>query len=238
MTRVALTQSAGKLADLEALLRSRGFAVERSPLIATKPLLDASTKARAAELLDCAWLLFTSPAGVAAWGELGLGFGGSGFGGSGFGGRRLGAVGQKTASALTKLGARAALLGEPPSAAGLTEAFLQHPQASSVVGLPRGDRALSVLEDELVRHGFETRSAVVYRTVPLSWSGGQPDVVVLSSPSAAEALPAEVAKAAKLIALGPSTGRVLAEYGYPYAQAARPEAAAVLAAIEQRAEGF
>ena len=220
--RVVLTQSAGKLVDLETLLKKRGYEVERSPLISTAPLLSKEVKARASQLLSCAWLLFTSPSGVEAWGDLDLGFANA----------QLGAVGAKTALALEKLGASVSLLGEPPSARGLAESFLQHPKAAAPVGLPRGDRAMSLLEDELTKHGFETRATVIYQTLPLSWQGGSADVIILASPSAVEALPREAARNAKLVALGPSTGAALAELGLTFVQARRPEAGAVLKAIE------
>ena len=221
--RVVLTQSAGKLQDLENLLRARGYEVERSPLISTQSLISDEVRTRASQLLACNWLLFTSPAGAEAWGKLGLGFAEA----------KLGAVGQKTARALETLGASVDLLGEPASARGLLEAFLQHPKASAPVGLPRGDRALSLLEDELGKHGFETRACVIYQTIPLSWRVANADVIVLASPSAVEALPQEAAKAAKLVALGPSTGAALEDMGWAYTQAQSPEATAVLKAIEK-----
>ena len=220
--RVALTQSPGKLAGLEAGLLGRGFEVVRSPLIKTEPLLTEAVRKRAEDLLACPWLLFTSPSGVEAWGALELGFSGA----------RLGAVGAKTAAALEGLGGSVSLVGEPQTSFGLAEAFLQNANAAAPVGLPRGDRALPTLQDALEKNGLETRPLVVYRTVTCGFTVDDMDVVVLSSPSAVEALPRTVGARAKLVALGPSTGAAIAEYGWSYVQAERPDADAVIEALE------
>ena len=220
--RVALTQSAGKLRGLEQALHKRGFEVVRSPLIKTETILADEVRARAKKLLDCPWLLFTSPSGVEAWGALKLPFDQS----------HIGTVGQKTAAAVEQLGGEMSLIGEPQNAAGLAEAFLQSSSAASPVGLPRGDRALPTLQDELEAGGFETRPVVVYRTLQLGWTAGEVNIVVLSSPSAVEALPQRVGKTAKLIALGPSTGAAISEYGWSYVQAESPAVEAILMALE------
>ena len=220
--KVALTQSPGKLAGLEAGLLERGFEVVRSPLIKTEPLLTEAVRKRAEDLLACPWLLFTSPSGVEAWGALELGFGRA----------RLGAVGAKTAAALESLGGTVSLVGEPQTSLGLAEAFLQSACARAPVGLPRGDRALPTLQDALEKNGLETRPLVVYRTVTNAFSADDVDVVVLSSPSAVEALPRGVGARAVLVALGPSTGAAIEEYGWSYVQAERPDADAVIDALE------
>ena len=220
--RVALTQSPGKLVGLEAGLLERGFEVVRSPLIKTVPLLTQTVRERAEALLGCPWLLFTSPSGVEAWGALELGFGRA----------RLGAVGAKTAAALESLGGTVSLVGDPQTSFGLAEAFLQSATAAAPVGLPRGDRALPTLQDELEKNGLETRPLVVYRTVTCGFTVDDVDVVVLSSPSAVEALPRIVGARAVLVALGPSTGAAIEEYGWAYVQADRPDVDAVLIALE------
>ena len=220
--RVALTQSEGKLVGLDEALRARGFEVVRSPLIKTEPILTDEVRRRAQALLDCPWLLFTSPSGVEAWGALELPFDRN----------YSGTVGQKTAAAVERLGGKVALVGEPQNAAGLAEAFLQMSNAAAPVGLPRGDRALPTLQIELENNGFETCPLVVYRTSQLSWTADEVDVVVLSSPSAVEALPSEVGKTARLIALGPSTGAAIVEVGWSYVQAESPDVEAILKGLE------
>ena len=220
--RVALTQSPGKLVGLETGLLERGFEVVRSPLIKTEPISTETVRAKAVALLTCPWLLFTSPSGVAAWGALGVGFGTV----------RLGAVGAKTKAVLEHSGGTVQLIGEPQTSLGLAEAFLQSPTAAAPVGLPRGDRALPTLQDTLEKNGLETRPLVVYRTVARAFTTDDVDAVILSSPSAVEALPSEVGACAKLVALGPSTGAAIAEVGWKYVQAERPDADAVLKALE------
>ena len=212
----------GKLQGLETSLSERGFEVVRSPLVTTEPLLTDEVRARAQALLTYPWLLFTSPSGVEAWGALELPFDQN----------RIGTVGQKTAAAVEQSRGKVSLIGEPQSAVGLAEAFLQSSSAASPVGLPRGDRALPTLQDELEANGFETRPLTVYRTLPLKWTANEVDVVVLSSPSAAEALPRRVGQNAKLIALGPSTGAAISEYGWSYVQAASPDIEAILTILE------
>ena len=66
--RVALTQSEGRLGGLERALQERGFDVLRVPLIQTEPLLTPAVREAARALIGLPWLLFTSPAGVEAWG--------------------------------------------------------------------------------------------------------------------------------------------------------------------------
>ncbi|HEX7021386.1 MAG TPA: uroporphyrinogen-III synthase, partial [Trueperaceae bacterium] len=167
-------------------------------------------------------LLFPSPAAVAAWAALGLRWDGA----------HIGAVGTKTATALAEQGAVVTLVGEPQTAAGLAAAFVRHPAAAGPVGLPRGDRALPDLPDELRHAGYEVRPAVVYSSRTLPWQGGDVEAVVLASPSAVAALPATIGKRAKLVALGPTTARAVTEAGWSCIRARTPEAPAVVAAIE------
>ena len=220
--RVALTQSEGKLVGLEEGLLERGYEVVRQPLIETTPLLSEDVKGRARKLLECPWLLFTSPSAVEAWNALGLPFTQN----------LIGAVGQKTAAAIEARGGSVHLVGEPQTSAGLADAFLQSAKAAGPVGLPRGNRALPTLQDTLETNGFETYPLVIYQTVEQLWNANDVDVVVLSSPSAVEALPNEVGKHAKLIALGPSTGAEINAYGWRYEQAKRPDSEAVLDLLE------
>jgi uroporphyrinogen-III synthase len=220
--RVVLTQSEGRLQGLEQALTQRGFDVIRSPLIQTEPLGTPQLREAARQLVACPWLLFTSPAGVNAWSQLEVGFS-----------PNVGAVGHKTADVLQQAGAQVTLIGEPQNARGLADRFLACDKASAPVGLPRGDRALPTLQNVLEANGVETRPLTIYRTVLCDFGVTDADVVILSSPSAAEALPAAVAGRARLIALGPSTGSTLAEFGFAYTQASRPDADAVIDALQR-----
>lgn len=219
--RVALTCSEGRLRGLAESLSAQGFQVRYHPLIRTEPLEDPKLRQAARQLARCPWLLFSSVTAVAAWQRLGAGFS-----------PRVGAVGRATAAALRRAGAPVQLVGEPQNAQGLAERFLASPQAAAPVGLPRGDRALPTLERLLETGGFETRPLTIYRTVRCDAEGLDADIVILASPSAAEALPETLARRAQLIALGPSTAQALAARGLSCLQAARPDAEAVLRAIQ------
>ena len=227
--RVALTQSEGRLGELEGALQARSFDVLRVPLIQTAPLLTPAVREAARALIGLPWLLFTSPASVEAWGALGLPLKDASLNGS-----RLGAVGDKTARALTEGGGEVSLVGEPQNAAGLAAVFLKSGGVGPV-GLPQGNRALPTLRDTLVQHGFETYPVVVYETVGLEWPDDIKgvDVVILSSPSAVEELPDEVGARSRLVTLGPSTKDAVAARGWRAECAERPDAAAVIEVIER-----
>ncbi len=222
--KIALTQSRGRLTGLEQALRSRGYEVVRSPLLRTEPLLNAQVKDRASNLLRCSWLLFTSPAAVEAWHSLGLSMNVQ---------PCIGVVGKATARRVRGFGGRVRLVAEPATAEGLAEVFLQDPGAASPVGLLRGDRALPTLQLLLEKSGFEVQPVVVYRTVLMPWTVADVEVVVVASPSAVEALPDSIASKVRLIAIGPTTATTVREMGWSCIQAASPEVAAVVSALEQ-----
>ena len=141
-------------------------------------------------------------------------------------------MGQKTATAVENLGGNVQLIGQPQTSAGLADTFLQRPDAAGPVGLPRGNRALPILQDVLETNGFETRPIVIYQTVEQPWTLRDVDVVILSSPSAVEALPKAVGERAKLVALGPSTGAEISAFGWHFEQAKRPDANAIIETVE------
>ncbi|HEX7005450.1 MAG TPA: uroporphyrinogen-III synthase [Trueperaceae bacterium] len=221
--RVALTHSAGRLDDLAALLEERGFEVVRSPLVETVPRTDERTAAAAATLMSLPWLLITSRSTVEAIEELG-----------GFAeGPLIGAVGPATAAALQEVGAMVTFVATPNNARGLAHAFLAHPLARGPVGLPRGNRALETLEQELGEAGFATRPLVVYDTRPQPWRGDGADALVLASPSAVEALPTEVGSRSRLVTLGETTSAAVRSRGWRCEEAQEPTAQATLAALER-----
>ncbi|MER3555193.1 MAG: uroporphyrinogen-III synthase [Meiothermus sp.] len=217
--RVALTHSEGRLEGLEELLRSHGFDPVRVPLVQTRTLQGVSL----APLQDCPWWLFTSAAAARAVGELG----------GSFQGHKLGAVGEATARALEKAGGRADLVSRESSGAGLAQAFLERGEAGPV-GIPQGNLALPTLAHLLQEGGLEVRPLGVYTTVSKPWPQNLPipDIVVLGSPSALQALPQTVAQTAQLIALGPSTARRLREMGLPHTTAPAANIRGVLKAAE------
>ena len=262
--RIVLTHAPGRFEGLDAALRRRGHTVVRAPLIATVPRTGEDVRAAAEALLTLPWLLFTSRSAVEAWSALEAGWRAPGEPAGGA--PRVGAVGRKTASALRAAGAEPALVAErAPRSAGLADAFLQHPEAASPVGLPQGDRALPTLRRALERAGFETRPLVLYETVTQPWPGdatgsdagavgaGRGDngagdaaalraaasaaeLIVLASPSAADALPAEAAGRAALVAIGPTTAAALERRGLSPRQARAPSVGGVLEEVEAVAQ--
>lgn len=215
---VALTHSAGRLAGLEEALKAHGFEVFHHPLVRIETIPDADI----APLMDCPWWLVTSASSVEALIELG----------APFSGRSLGAVGQSTALALRRAGATVELIG-PGTALGLGEWFLERVRIGPV-GLPLGDRALPGLRAMLENAGLEVRAVTVYRNRLQSWpeDAPRPDAVVLASPSAASALPEVVARAARLVALGPSTALQLRSLGLQCLTASEPTTEAVVGLLE------
>ena len=217
--KIALTQSEGRLAGLAAALTECGHEVVRQPLIRTEPLRDDEVKGRAAQLLGCAWLLFSSPNAVEAWRALSLPL------------REIrpniGVVGEKTAEVVRTFGGNVSLIGEPQNAEGLADAFLKQ-EVKGTVGLPRGERSLKTLQARLEAHNIQTFPVTIYKTVACSWTSEAVDAVVLASPSAAGALPEEVGGRVKLISLGPSTSAAIAKRGWRCVQAEAPSAEAVL----------
>ena len=241
--RVALTQSDGRLEGLAPRLRDAGFEVVRVPLLVTKPLLDDETRSAAESLLGLPWRSYASRSAVEAWVELGLPFDD---------GARLAAVGHGTAAALERArghpapaaGERAGVgpavsdvLTPAPSASsalGLASVLLAAGAAGSEVGLVQGRRARPELAERLRRGGAKTREAVVYEVTTLPWRvSGSLDAVLLTSPSAAAALPEEVARDSTLVALGPTTRAALHERGWHSLQAPEPSVTGVLEALER-----
>ena len=226
-----------------------------APLIATRPRTDEEARAAGGALLALPWLLFTSRSAVEAWSGLGIGWRAPTEAAGRRAARGRGGAQDGVGAARRRRGA--ALVAERSSrAAGLVDAFLEHPDAASPVGLPQGDRALPTLRCALERAGFETRPLVLYETVTQPWSGdatvdGAADgaaagddaasgaeLVVLASPSAAEALPDEVARRAALVAIGPTTAAALERRGLAPRQARAPSVGGVLEAVDAaEAEG-
>jgi uroporphyrinogen-III synthase len=220
MTLVALTQSLGRLESLEPALRSHGFAVIRVPLIRTSTL-----NVKLETIQTCPWWLIPSVATVEALKRLG----------ADFAAHRFGAVGRATASAIRAAGGHVELIASEGNAASLAEMFLKLEPAESLqpVGLPCGDRTLSTLNDELTRAGIKTRTLTVYSSHTNPWPANapQPDLIVLASPTATQALPEGVAARANLIALGATTAASVQARAWTCRVAREPTAESLLELI-------
>ncbi len=222
---VALTQSVGRLAGLQGKLEKLGVRVLRVPLIRTEPIQGANLEG----LRVCRWWLFTSVSAVEAMVEL------NGFGTTQARDSRLyGAVGASTAHALLELaGITARLVSPIETARGLAQALIERYEPGPF-GWPCGERALPDLRQELEASGRELIAVPVYRGLELDFPRDlpQPDAIVVASPSAVNALPVDVARAATLVALGSSTAGAATACGYRVVTANAPSEAAVLAALE------
>lgn len=212
--RVALTHSVGRLTGLEDGLFAHGFEVFHHPLVKLEPVLDADLT----PLLSCPWWLVTSTSSVEALLEIGVSLSG----------RSFGAVGDATSRALRDAGARVELVGSG-TAQKLGALFLER-GLMGPVGLPVGDHALPTLRDMLERAGLEVRQVTVYTNRAQPWMDGAPtpDVIVLASPTAVSGLPEAVARAGRLVALGPSTAERVQSLGLECLTASQPTVEAVL----------
>jgi uroporphyrinogen-III synthase len=217
MKLVALTQSLGRLENLEPALQAHGFQVLRVPLIRTE-VLNVKLK----PLEDCVWWLISSVAAVEALECLGADFTAHCFG----------AVGRATADAIRAAAGRVELIAPEGNAASLAQQFLKLEPAElgQPVGLPCGDRALSTLNDELSQAGVSTRTLCVYSSQTMPWpaAAAQPDLIVLASPTATQALPELIALKARLIALGATTADSIQARGWTCQVAGEPTSEALL----------
>jgi uroporphyrinogen-III synthase len=217
MTLVALTQSLGRLENLESSLCARGLTVLRIPLVRTVPL-SVSLK----PLQACRWWLISSVATVEALEALG----------ADFSAHRFGAVGRATANAIRTAGGRVDLIAPEGNAASLAKQFLnlEPSERGEPIGLPCGDRTLSTLNDELSRAGISTHKCCVYSSQPNPWpiDAPQPNLIVIASPTAAHALPEDIATRASLIALGSTTAASIQARGWTCRVAREPTTEALL----------
>jgi uroporphyrinogen-III synthase len=218
--KVALTQSEGRLVGLDALLLERGFEVIRQPLIQTR----AIEGVRLQPLEDCPWWLFTSVAAVEAVIELG----------TVLHPRKIGAVGQATAASIQAKGGTVALMAPENNATGLAAAFIALHEAGPVAW-PKGELALPTLAEALAKASYTVKALNVYRTEAVPWpeNVSAPQITVLSSPSAVDALPDAIGHNTHCIAIGTTTAQRLQERGLSHSVAQNPNMESVLEAIEQ-----
>ena len=220
MTLVALTQSLGRLENLESSLCAHGLKVLRIPLLRTVPLPVSLEPLHA-----CRWWLISSVATVEALEALG----------ADFAVQRFGAVGRATANAIRAAGGEIGLIAPEGNATSLAQRFLMLERAdpSETVGLPMGDRTLNTLNETLTRAGITTQTLCVYSSQTNTWptDAPQPDVIVLASPTATHALPEQVAARASLIALGKTTAASIKARGWTCRTAREPSVKALLELI-------
>jgi uroporphyrinogen-III synthase len=203
-----LTRAAGADADLAEQLRAVGHDVVLCPLIAIESLGDEPIDAGGYD-----WLLVTSRNGAE---ELARRLTGRP--------RRIAAVGPATAEVLHAHGLPADLVPAEASQDGLLREL---PQPAGRVLLAAAEGARRLLVDEL---GADF--VALYRTRELRPERfPEADVVVVASGSAARAL-AAIGSAAAVVAIGPQTAAEACAAGLEVAaEAERPDAGALLAAV-------
>ncbi|HWG84317.1 MAG TPA: uroporphyrinogen-III synthase [Deinococcales bacterium] len=223
--RIALTHSEGSLRGLADLLEQAGHEVLSVPLVRTEPLPAAEVAAGLPALRECPWLLLTSANATRAFHALG---------GSLQPERGLGVVGPGTGTEVRELGGRVDLTAAEGTGEALAAAFLRL-RDPGPVALPLGDRAAPTVRRLLEWGGVEVRSLVVYRTLTLPWppGAGNVDAVLVASPSALDAVPREVARAARLVAIGPITAAAARARGLQPVQSEAPEPQAVARALQE-----
>ncbi len=221
--KVGLTQSAGRLAELEPLLLQRGYQVLRQPLIETRTLRGVSLE----PLEACPWWLFTSLAAVQGVLQLG----------ASLENRKLGAVGEATAKALQQGGGEVLLVCAEASVSSLLGSFMALGEVGPV-GLPQGNRALPTLAEGLQKAGYEIRPLVVYQTQAIPWPEAIafPEITLVASPSALEGLSQGFAHRTLFVAIGSTTAQSLQERGWNFVVPKEMSVQGLLVAIESLAK--
>lgn len=144
---------------------------------------------------------------------------------------RLAAIGARTARAMKEQGWKVDFVSDVPDAVSLSEAFMAHLADSSGaedkslphVLFPCSAKASNELESAAARGGFKLERLVCYDTVAhpelKQTMAAQPqaDIVVFTSPSAAEFLLAEdgLAPETAVLSIGPATTDYLLARGFP-----------------------
>ena len=178
--RVIVTRPHAQAEPLIAALREQGFEAVSCPVIETESIDDGPI-----EVSDYDWVIVTSANGAAELaarrrGEL----------------PRIAAVGETTAAALTALGIAVDFVPSLASQEGLVAELPRPVGRALFVG---AERARRLLVDEL-----PADFRAVYRTVELSPSPPDGDLVVLASPSAAHAW-AKLGSTVPSVTIGPQT---------------------------------
>ena len=232
--RVLVSRPAGQASRLAGLLAERGAVPRLCPLIEIRtPRSFAALDRALVALPRHNWVVFTSVNGVrACMDRLAV----MGRDARAFAGVRLCAIGPATEAELSRHGLRADCVPRSFTTADIARTLVARGAVSGKSFLlPGSDRAGSGLPEALERMGGRCEVVCAYRTV-LSTEGmaaagrairgGKLDVVLLTSPSAAEAYARAVARSGGgkvrlplLAVIGPVTGRAARRLGFGVAVA-------------------
>jgi uroporphyrinogen III methyltransferase/synthase len=186
---VVIPRAAEQARDTANALRERGAVPVPLPMIEIAPPPDANRFSRAvAEMPRYDWVLFTSANAVE---QLRKELERAGLDARAFGTARVGAVGSKTAEALTRIGIKADVVAQEFVGEGLARAVLVEPAPLRVL-LLRALVGREALPEALRARGSEVDVVAAYETKPIESSGaelaeriasGKADVVLFTSSS-------------------------------------------------------
>lgn len=150
---IVLTREREANAELAAMLHEAGAHVEICPLIRiVPPEDDAAIRKATRSLNDYRWIVLTSSNAVRPW-----------LAGCS---ARVACVGEATARAARKAGARVALVSAVASAAGLMNKLAPEISAGDRVLWPRGELAPMAIKDGLRKLGAVVDDPIAYRNLP------------------------------------------------------------------------
>jgi uroporphyrinogen-III synthase len=219
--RVLVTRPRERAAELCFLLEDEGAEVVSLPLLELHPPEDPRPLQAAAErLFRYTWVAFASPSGVQAVCEAAREAGTR----EALYRLKVAAVGPRTAFACREHGLHVHVEAEQATGAGLAEALRPHLSADDQVLLPAAQEGRRDLEEALQDAGVAVIRVAAYRSAPAELSdqaravleGEPPHALILASPRTCEALWAlpegrgqALARASKLVVIGPTTAAAL-----------------------------
>lgn len=242
--RVLVTRPRGRSAELCFLLEDEGADVVSLPLLELQPAEDPRPLQAAAERLSrFTWTAFTSPSSVQALCEAAREAGTR----EALYRLKVAVVGPKTAFAAREHGLHVLVHAEQTTGAGLAEELRPHLSVEDHVLLPAAQEGRTELHDALVDAGVVVTWVAAYRSTPVALTdearamlqGEPPHAVVLASPRTCEALwelpegqGQALARAAKLVAIGPTTAAALHRFElHPDEIAEEPTSEALVEAV-------
>jgi uroporphyrinogen III methyltransferase/synthase len=249
--RIVVPRAAEQARETAGAVRERGAAAIALPMIEIAPPPDAARLAAAvADMKSYDWVLFTSSNGVE---QLRLELERAGRDARAFGSARVGAIGPKTAEALSRLGIVADVVAREFVGEGLASAVLGQGTPRRVL-LLRALVARDALPEALRARGCQVDVVAAYETKPLTGSGaelrqrieaGSVDAILFSSSSTVtstlDALGeggAELLRRIVVGSIGPITTRTLQAAGLPPSvQAASYTVEGLLDALEEHFGG-
>jgi uroporphyrinogen III methyltransferase / synthase len=249
--RIVVPRAVEQARETAGAVRERGAAPITLPMIEIAPPPDGARLAAAvADMKSYDWVLFTSSNGVE---QLRLELERTGRDARAFGSARVGAIGPKTAEALSRLGIVADVVAREFVGEGLASAVLGQGTPRRVLVL-RALVARDALPQALRAQGSEVDVVAAYQTKPLAGSGAElrrrieaadVDAILFTSSSTVtstlEALGeggAELLRRIVIGSIGPITTRTLQDVGLlPTVQASSYTVDGLLDALEQHFGG-